>query len=219
MRFGPLSGPGSGVDMRISHTELETCLGNPPNWYVAVRTASSHGYKMGYERSLRLTIFHYHKTSAAEARQYLDKMVKKHNFKNAARVTEIENGLESYIHWAESESLKVADTRIKITLPVGFLELRGEVGRVDVTAAGYRAVLLSQPPPDWQQQLRMPLIQAAIGAMYGRPPDKIAVGFQELDGSNLETVVYGRRQISAAEQRFRLLGETVRRLSKPRRKV
>jgi hypothetical protein len=65
----------------------------------------------------------------------------------------------------------------------------------------------------------MPLIQAAIGPMYGRPPDKIAVGFQELDGSNLETVVYGRRQISAAEQRFRLLGETVRQLSKPRHKV
>ena len=184
-----------------------------------VRTASSHGYKMGYERGLRLTIFHYHKTSATDAREYLDRIVKKHSFKNAARVTEIENNLESYIQWAESESLKVADTQIKITLPVGFLELRGQISRIDVTAIGYRAVLLGQAPPNWQKQTRMPLIQAAIGAMYGRPPGKIAVGFQELDGSGLQTVVYNRRQISAAEQRFRALGETVRQLSKPRRKI
>jgi hypothetical protein len=205
--------------MRISHTELEICLRNPSNWYVSARTASSHGYKMGYERALRLTIFHYHKTSATDAREYLDRIVKKHNFKNAARVTEIENNLESYIQWAESESLKVADTQIKITLPLGFLELRGQVSRIDVTAIGYRAVLLGQAPPNWQQQTRMPLIQAAIGAMYGRPPGKIAVGFQELDGSGLQTVVYNRRQISAAGQRFRALGETVRRLSKPQRKI
>jgi hypothetical protein len=109
--------------------------------------------------------------------------------------------------------------QIKITLPGGFLELRGQVGRIDVTAVGYRAVLLSQAPPNWHQQLRMPLIQAAIGAMYGRPRDKIAVGFQELDGSSLQTVVYDRRQISAAEQRFRALGETVLQLSKVQRKI
>lgn len=205
--------------MRISHTELEICLRNPSNWYVSARTASSHGYKMGYERALRLAIFHYHKTSATDAREYLDRIVKKHNFKNAVRVTEIENNLESYIQWAESESLKVADTQIKITLPVGFLELRGQVSRIDVTAIGYRAVLLGQAPANWQKQTRMPLIQAAIGAMYGRPPGKIAVGFQELDGGGLQTVVYNRRQMSAAEQRFRTLGETVRQLSKPQRRT
>ena len=65
----------------------------------------------------------------------------------------------------------------------------------------------------------MPLIQAAIGAMYGRPLGNIAVGFQELDGSGLQTVVYNHRQISAAKQRFRELAETVRQLSKPQRKI
>jgi hypothetical protein len=44
---------------------------------------------MGYERALRLTLFHYHKTSADEARRYLEQMVKKHNFKNEARVSQI----------------------------------------------------------------------------------------------------------------------------------
>jgi hypothetical protein len=91
--------------------------------------------------------------------------------------------------WAESERLKVADTQVKIALPVGFLELRGQIGRVDVTPVGYRAVLLNLPPPKWQEQMRMPLIQAAISKMYGRPTEKIAVGFQEADGGNLQTLV------------------------------
>jgi hypothetical protein len=86
---GRLSWLDSGSDMRISHAELEACLKNPRGWYVSSRTASSHGYSMGYERALRLTLFHYHKTSADEARRYLEQMVKKHNFKNEARVSQI----------------------------------------------------------------------------------------------------------------------------------
>jgi len=169
---------------------------------------------MGYERALRLAIFHYHKTSADEARRHIEQIVKKHNFKNATRVNEIETRLESYVDWAESERLKVADTQVKITLPVGFLELRGLVSRVDVTATGYRAVLLGPAPPKWQLQLRMPLIQAAISKIYSRPTEKIAVGFQESDGSSLLTLVFGPKQIRAAEQQFQILGEAVRRASK-----
>jgi len=62
--------------MRISHTDLETCVRNPQDWYVSTRNAPSHGYKMGYERVLRLALFHYHKTSTADARDYLDKMIR-----------------------------------------------------------------------------------------------------------------------------------------------
>ncbi len=205
--------------MRISHTELENCLKNPKDWYRSAGTASSHGYSMGYERALRLSLFHYHKTSADEARSYLEQIVKRHDFKNVVRVSEIEASLESYISWAESERLKVADTQVKISLPTGFLELRGQISRVDVTPVGYRAVLLSPPPPKWQQQMRMPLIQAAISKMYGRPTEKIAVGFQEADGSGPETLIYGSKQIRLAEQRFRVLGEAVRRASKGARQT
>jgi hypothetical protein len=174
---------------------------------------------MGYERTLRLTIFYYHKTSADEARRYLEQMMRKHNFKNAARVSEIEASLESYIDWTKSERLKVADTQVKITFALGFLELRGLVSRVDVTAIGYRAVFLGPAPPNWQLQLRMPLIQAAISKMYSRPTEKVAVGFQEADGSSLQTLVYESKQIHAAERRFRVLGEVLRRASKGTKQI
>jgi hypothetical protein len=200
--------------MRISHTALEDCLRNPQQWYSSTRVASSHPYKMGYERALRLSIYHYHRTSADDARSYLAKMIRRHDFKNPKKVTEIEEGLEAYIMWANSEHIKAAGVQVHIGFSLGFLELRGEVGRVDVTPSGYRAVLLGAAPADWQHQLRMPLIQASVSSEYGRPVDEIEVGFQMLDASHLRTVSYDMAELSRAQRRFRRLGSIIRRISR-----
>jgi hypothetical protein len=205
--------------MRISHTDLEVCVRNPRQWYASTIAAPTHGYKMGYERVLRLSVFHFHKTTAEAARDYLTDMIKKHQLKNTTRVSEIENGLEAYIKWTISERLKVAGTHVRISLALGFLELRGEIGRVDVTDSGYRGVLLSEAVPNWQAQLRMPLIQAAIASLYGRPTERTEVGFQELDGSNLQTVIYASRQITTAQEKFRALGRLMRSIAAPRHKA
>jgi hypothetical protein len=200
--------------MRISHTQLEVCLANPRAWYRASVETESHPYLMGYERVLRLSIFHFHKSSAPVARNYMAAMVRRHSLKNVSRINEIEIRLDRYLKWATVERLKVADTKTNIAYPLGFLELRGEIGRVDVTSTGYRAVLLSKPPADWEKQLRMPLIQAAVASTYGRPQEKTEVGFQELDASNLSTKCYSDRQIQNAEHKFVALGRMLRRIEK-----
>lgn len=199
--------------MKISHLDLEVCAMNPQRWYLYAQKAGSHGYKMGYERVLRLAVYRYHKTSAVEARDHLTRMITKHDLRNAARIRDVENGLESYVGWATSVHLTAADVQVRIVLSLGFLELRGEIGRVDVTLTGYRTVLFHKAPPDWQLQLRMPLLQAAIASMYARPIERIEVGFQELDGSNLQTTTYSQREIVAAKRKFRAVGERVRRLT------
>lgn len=199
--------------MRISHNTLDDCLRNPRQWFISTRSSSSHPYKMGYERVLRLSIYHCHKNSADEARRYMSEKITRHNFRNAQRVSEIENGLESYIAWAVSERLRNAGVQININLSLGFLELRGEISRIDVIDSGYRAVLLGTRTENWQSQLRMPLIQSAVSLTYARPAQEVEVGFQELDGANLQTVSYGSRQLKAAQEEFRVLGNAVRRIS------
>ncbi len=57
--------------MKISHTELESCRRSPRQWYLSSVNSASHPYNMGYDQLLRLAIFHFHKTSAVEARGYL----------------------------------------------------------------------------------------------------------------------------------------------------
>ena len=206
--------------MRISHGELEACEKSTGTWYASAAQATGHGYKMGYERALRLAISRFHRESSARiARKYLAALVKKHNFQNAARVNQIEKALESYIAWADSVELRVAGSEVKISLPMGFLELRGQVGRVDVVKTGYRAVVFGNAPSNWKQQLRLPLIQRAVSDLYSRPVEEVAVGFQNLDGSNLQTEIYTSYQIAAAEKRFRDLGNVVRRLAESRPKI
>jgi hypothetical protein len=200
--------------MRISHTQLESCLANPQSWYRTSLATTSHPYLMGYERILRLSIFHFHKSSASAARDYLKKLVGKHNLKNVGRISAIELSLDRYLAWAAAEHLKVAGTKVNIVHEVGLLELRGEIARVDVTGAGYRAVLLGKAPSGWEQQLRMPLIQAAIALMYGRPRNKTEVGFQELDATNLSTKLYNEKEIEEAHRKFTSLGRAVDRIAK-----
>jgi hypothetical protein len=200
--------------MRISHIQLELCLANPRGWYRTAITAVSHPYLMGYDRVLRLSIFQFHQTSARTARNYMTQMIRKHNFRNAQRVHQIEASFERYLAWASAEGPRVADTSVNIACEIGFLELRGQISRIDVTATGYRAVLFGEVPVDWRTQLRMPLIQFAIARMYGRPQDRTEVGFQNLDGGNLVTSLYTEHQIDKARRRFMALGRIVRRETK-----
>jgi hypothetical protein len=141
-------------------------------------------------------------------------MVRRYDFKDPGRVHEIELGLERYIAWASAEVLRVADTNIKIACEIGFLELRGQVSRIDVTATGYRAVLLGNVPADWHSQLRMPLIQLAVASMYGRRQDRTEVGFQNLDANNLVTSLYTDQQVEKARRRFMALGRIMRRIQR-----
>ena len=200
--------------MRISHTQLESCLASPRTWYRASLAAESHPYLMGYERVLRLSIFHFHKSSGAAARDYMAEMIRKHHLRNVGRINTIEMSLDRYVRWAVAERLKVADTKVNLAHQMGFLELRGEIGRVDVTSTGYRAVLLGKVPDGWELELRMPLIQVAIASMYGRPQDKTEVGFQEMDASNLITRIYSEQEIHKAQRKFMALGRIVRRIAK-----
>src|SRR5690349_5153833 len=120
--------------MKISHSELEQCLQQPRAWLRENLTTASHGWKMGYHRALLLSIYRYHKTNQTTvARQYLHDIIQRHQFKNVARIDEIEVAFESYAKWCENENLAVADSRVRIGLGSGYLTLAGEVHRVDVT--------------------------------------------------------------------------------------
>jgi len=200
--------------VRIPHNQLEDCLSNPAKWYSSARTDVSHPYKLGYDRALLLSIFQFHKTSANDARQHLSNTITRHNFKDSNRVAAIEDRLESYMAWATSHNIKVAEVQAKVRLDGGFLELRGEISRVDVTPDGYRTVILRDPPPNWERELRMPLLQLAASINYGRPDQEISVGFQRVDGTSLRVRTYNTSQLRAALTKFKRLGGRIRQLSR-----
>ena len=83
------------------------------------------------------------------------------------------------------------------------------MSRVDITSDGYRAILLGLRKPTWQQETRMPLIQRAMATKYERPEDEVSVGYQKLDGGELDVATYSQSALNEAENLARQLALTV----------
>ena len=198
--------------MKISHRELEDCRQRPQSWAQGRLSAISTWRSFGYNQALMNAIHKYHRTGddVDFARQHLESLIER-NFTNDDRIGEITEKLDAYVSWHQTSGVVVADTNIRLSYSSGgYLELGGLVSRLDVTDAGYRAVILGLPRPNWRRELRMPLVQEAIAIKYGRPVGNIEVGVQALDGSNLATTSFSMRAISAAKSAFRELGSLVR---------
>jgi hypothetical protein len=196
--------------MNISHTQLEDCRKNPRSWVQALAGPRPF-FKMGYNQALLHAIHRYHRSSsdASTARKYLQKLVDKH-FQNEARSEDIQEKLEAYIKWHKGSGLIVADSkfRIKLNLSV-LLELRGEMHRFDMLPNGYRAMLLGDYSPNWEHQLRMPLLQRAAALRFGRPVSDVSVGVQHLDGSHIKVKLYPKAEIAEAEADFKKLSRSI----------
>jgi hypothetical protein len=198
--------------MKISHTELETCLTGPRAWLQEKLTASSPYFRIGYNRALLLSIYNFHKTKQASvARQYLSDLIQAQEFKDLGRIDEIELAFESYVTWCDTENVAVADSRVLVRLDFGYISLVGEVSRVDVTQDSYRAVLLGPFQPNWRKQLRMPLLQRAISEKFSRPINEVSVGVQHLDGSHLQVRSYAKASLARSEMLFKKLSHKLQR--------
>lgn len=198
--------------MRISHTELETCRGNPKQW-VAAKLSSGGGFSYGYNQAVKDAIYTFHRSNQPrEGSKFLFEKLKK--FKNTARKAQCEADLTGYLKWALDSKTIVAHCKIRLDLLLErSVVLGGEISRVDIVPEDdtYRAVILGDRPRDWRDELRFPLIQQEIGAKFHRPVEQVHVGFQNLDGSDLVTVRYAKRQILEALEEGEEIGRTITR--------
>jgi len=208
--------------MRIPHTQLELCRSNPAHWLklrLKPGGASAPQFGMTYDRALRLAIHCFHKSDEVFTRRYLEDLIlrqqQKKKFMNRPRVDAIRKDLESYMKWRRSSSDTVIDSDFLLKDAGNtFLTIGGKISRLDLTADGYRAVLFGMPNPNWKQELRMPLIQSLVSEMYNRPLQEISVGFQRLDGKNLQITTYSAMEIKKALKQFRSLAETIEKQSR-----
>lgn len=191
--------------MRISLAELELCSRDVAGWVRAKLHPTGGGPRLGYAGAVKLAIYQFHKTgNDAAARAHLRDLLER--FQSDFHKAEAEQEFDTYLRWYASNHPIVASHRVRLSYPLsGGVILGGEVSRVDVDAlrGGYHAVLLGTPRPNWQSEIRMPLIQLGIADRYQRGAAEVRVGFQHLDGSNLSLVSFSGADLQAAEQRAR----------------
>jgi len=186
--------------VRLSHSDLEACRANPKAWVSSKLTTSGGHPTFGYKQAVKLAIYTYHASNDSQtARQYLKDKLKR--FADANRVAQCKDVLTSYIDWAESEGVIVADCKVRLNLPLeNDLVLGGEISRVDIDPDddSYRAVILGERPTGWRKELRFPLIQHEIASKYARPVGRVRIGFQNLDGSDLAAAQFTKEQIETS---------------------
>ena len=197
--------------MKISHRQLSECQGNPIEWVSNKVNPTSTFRRPGYEFCLREGICRFHRDGDVKAaREYTQKMIQSHKLNNKSRIQNTLMRFDAYMNWFKKETITTIDSRIILDFSLGHgLTLGGIISRVDMTPKGYRAILLEEIPLQWEEELRMPLIQRGLALIYGRPEDEFVVGIQELDASDLAVTSYSKTDIDHAEQIGQQLAEEV----------
>lgn len=160
---------------------------------------------------MKLAIYRFHKSgSDTGARAHLRDLLDR--FQSDYHKAATEREFDSYLRWYASHQPIVASYRVRLGYALGSgVSLGGEVSRVDVdaTRGGYSAVLLGNPRPNWQSEIRMPLIQLGVADRYQRGAAEVRVGLQHLGGSNLSLTSFSDAELWAAEQNARAVARSV----------
>jgi hypothetical protein len=167
---------------KISLTELEEVRVDPLAYKKKRDTVKRYFNNKSFFQTLKRAIYEYHNnTNAVAAMDYLENGLEK--FKTRAFCEKAVDDLQWYI--AEYQKLDwptvLKKHNISIPLSTQFadsLKVTGEINRIDMHPNGtYAAWLFSKgKPKDWLNELRMPIIQNAVGVELGVLPEMVHVG-------------------------------------------
>ncbi len=201
---------------RISLTELEE-LRRDPAAYKKKRDTGA-GYRPGKSvfQTLKRAIYTYHKDeSALAAMNYLEDGLEA--FKNRTPCEKAVEDLQWYIDEHRKLGWPTALRKYNISIPLSTrfadsLIVTGEINRIDMHPNGaYAAWLFSKRDAgNWLNELRMPIIQNAVGVELGAPPSAIHVGVYCFEDRTVNIHNFSNQEIRRAhselEDLFRILG-------------
>lgn len=168
--------------MKVTLSNLEEARRNPAAYKQKLLAAEKPFIRTGYNALLQATILQYHRESLT-ADQARERMTHKYHqrFTTPKGLGEITRCFGEYLdeYAAQNNLATITHQRLRLQLPADIapnFEVTGKLPRLDTTSDGYAVWLFSKGHADWQQELRMPLIQAAIAADLGTDMDEVTVG-------------------------------------------
>jgi|WetSurMetagenome_2_1015567.scaffolds.fasta_scaffold56843_4 hypothetical protein len=195
--------------MKISHAEIETCRRSPRAWIRERIRPGGGGPRTGYDGATKKAIYNFHKKlDPAEARLYLERAFGSYRLTSTSRMAQALAALTSYMRWYKRTSPVVVGSKLLLDYDLGSgWRLGGEISRADLDprTGKYGCVILGKAPPNWRQQIRIPLIQRALADKLERPEIDISVGYQNLDGTSIELVSFSLKKLDEAEATAREL--------------
>ncbi len=201
---------------KISLTELEEVRRDPVAYKKKREGGTGFYPSKSVFQTLKRAIYEYHKnTDALAAMNYLEDGLE--SFKSRASCEKAVGDLQWYIIEYQRLGWATFLKKHNISIPLSTqyldsLKVTGEISRIDMHPNGTYAVWLFNKGSagNWQNELRMPIIQNAVGVELGAPPEQIHVGIYTFEDHAVNIHNFTNSDIKRAhlelEDLFRKMG-------------
>lgn len=197
--------------MKIPLRELEEARHDPRAYLQRQRRAAQGEIRFNPKnkhQTLKRAIYVFHKSNDLQAaHDYLEKSYLK-QFKQTKDLILYAEKLEKCaIEFNQSGAtvFKVND-RLVVPLPQDLNDagviVSGEIPRVDLTDDGYTAWLFSKKTEQWEDELRLPVIQFAYAQILGAIEDEIKIGVYDFSQGTQKLFSFPEQQLSIAQNEF-----------------
>jgi len=201
---------------KISLTELEEVRRDPAAYKKKKDTGTGFRGGKSIFQTLKRAIYEYHKNADALASMnYLEDGLE--SFKNRGLCEKAVEDLRWYITEYKKLGWATVLRKYNISIPLSTqytdsLKITGEINRIDMHPNGtYAAWLFGKGSAgNWLNELRMPIIQNAVGVELGAPPTLIHVGIYCFEDHTVNINNFTNKDIQRAhlelEDLFRKMG-------------
>ncbi len=190
--------------MKIPLRELEEARRNPDAYLKKRRSVKGFNFnpKSKY-RTLVRSIHKFHRVNndATVAQDYLEESFAK-QFKEQKQLPTYIEKLGQYTSDFKDSGASVFRVNDILIVPLrpelakaGF-HISGEIPRLDITLDGYTAWLFSNKPVEWEDEIRLPLIQSAYAEILNVEEAEIKVNVYDFAGNEQKSFQFSQEQLA-----------------------
>jgi hypothetical protein len=126
-------------------------------------------------------------------------------FKRPEQLTIYARQLERYAEEFVRSGAAIFRIRDRLIVPLpqklvdAGVRVAGEIPRVDLTSDGYTAWLFAKKTEQWEDELRLPIIQAAYAREMGAGEDEVKVGVYDFSKGSQKIYSFSPRELRATQ--------------------
>lgn len=191
---------------RVPIRELEELRLDPLAYRQKIATGAARFFKRSYFNVLRDAIFRFHRGGADRVAARPTMLTQLVSFKNVTRRAETVASFDWYVNEFAAAAQTTFATKVKVRIPlpsrVGTaLHCDGQVERVDLCLpSGYSVWMFrSADLGQWDDELRMPLIQEAVSSHLNVSPSEVEIGVYSFGEHSKAKRKYTSSEIQSAK--------------------
>lgn len=208
--------------MKIPLRELEEARRNPDAYLKKRRNSTGFNFnpKSKYRTLVRsVHTFHRQGNNSNFAQDYLETNFAK-QFKDQKQLAQYIEKLGQYILDFKDAGATVFRVKDILVIPINseFIEagfhISGEIPRLDITPNGYTVWLFSNKPIDWENEIRLPLIQSTYAEILKVEEQEVKVNIYDFMGNEQKSFQFSKSELADAQQELKKMLSLIQALEK-----